>query len=417
MWVASQVHFLLLLPFYFGYFTAVLSNAYLEQGTYISEQHRYSLATGSTLRLTVFAGLFLCSIFLTARRMAPLNTLRSQAYAAQARPTTKLLAVSILLVVALWLVLLLASGVAFGFPLILRQDRFSYWSAHPFPYLWRILIQGLQLSFLLGVTYGMSAPGRLRRAALLAFCLMLFTNVLFGDKFSSSALALMNFAAAGAIMRHLVFGVRVSLSRWAPRILVAAIAFFVLVSWSYREISNIASQDVVDYIVSRAFGLQGHTWWGIDLLAQQGIRASPAELFQEHSILTPGGLYLLMYAIAPPDAVAFYMSRGMTFTMGGTAIAVHTLGYAVSVPFLILAGILTGAALSYLASKAASVQLWRAWIALKVTWIALLAFNMGNPYLLVGVSMAVYLLIILADLARQVLPAGPAIQDGIAVVR
>lgn len=403
MWHTSQIHFLLILPFYFDHFTAIISNVYIEQGTYITEQYRFSLATGSTLRLTIYAGLFLGAMFITIRRLAPTAKLRALVATAQTHGHVRLLSNTIIAVALLWLLLLLVSGVMFGFPVFLGQDRFSYWSSHPVPYVWRVLIQGIQLSFLLGIAYGMSDKGPLRRTILLVFALMLCTNVLFGDKFSSSAFALMNFGAAAAVMRQLVSGVPLRLSRLVPRLIIACAFFFYLVSWSYREISSIASQDVVDYIVSRALGLQGHTWWGIDFLARQGETngVQIGHLFQRHSPETPGGIYLLMYALAPPQAVASYMTKGISFTMGGTAIAVYTLGYLLAIPYLLLAGAVTGAALSYLASKAASVQLWRAWIALKVTWIALLAFDAGDVYLILSLSMGLYLLIVVADLLRQ----------------
>lgn len=406
MWHLSQVHFLLLLPFYFGYLTAVVSNVYLEHGAYITEEQRYSFATGSTLRLTLYSGLYLLAMFFTLYRFASRESLRALAVAAMQRPGVRLLTSSIMAMVVAWLALLLASGLVFNFPIFLRIDRYTYWTSHPFPYLWRILIQGTQLAFLLGITYGAMEDGPRRRLALSLFVLMLLTNVLFGDKFSSSALSLMNFGAGASVMRQLVHGEAIRLGKWIPRALVAIGVFFFLVSWSYREISNIASQEVVDYIVSRVFGLQGHTWWGIDLLAQGNADGPGAQaLLRRHSPLAPGGLYLLMYAVAPADAVAFYMSKGMTFTMGGTAIAVYTLGYPLGFLYMIAAGGSAGLILSYVARKAASVHLWRTWIALKVAWIALLAFNMGNVYLLLSASMVIYLAIIAADLLRQLLSA------------
>jgi hypothetical protein len=403
LWRISQVHFLLILPYYYGYFTAVVSNVYIEQGAYISEQYRFSFPTGSTFRLTLFAGLFLASAFWTSSVVAPLSRLKAMASATKRSGTFHLVSCTILLVVALWLCALLTSGLVFGFPLLQRIDRFTYWSAHPYPYFWRILIHGMQLSFLLGIVAALADRAVVRRSAAAAFALILMTNILFGDKFSSSAMALLNFGTAAAMTGIMVRGVRLRLMRYTPLLVIAAAGFFVLVSWSYRAVSNVAPQFVLDYIVSRALGLQGHTWWGIDLLVREGNTngVGPEHLLRDHSPGAPGGLYLLMFALAPAHSVAAYMEKGISFTMGGAAIAIYALGYALAVPFMIAAGMLTGLALGYLARKTASGHLWRAWIALKLTWIALLAFNMGNVYLLLSTSVVLYLAIVLADLLRQ----------------
>ena len=79
MWKTSQLHFLLLLPFYFEWLTAIVSNVYLEHGTLVTEQYRYSFPTGSTLRLTSYVSVFLGALFLTMRQLAPSATLRAAA--------------------------------------------------------------------------------------------------------------------------------------------------------------------------------------------------------------------------------------------------------------------------------------------------------------------------------------------------
>jgi hypothetical protein len=398
LWHTSRLHFLFVLPFYFGYVGAVASNVYLEQGSYISEQEAYSYATGSTLRLTCYAAALIIPMFCACRALTNNESLVAHYRRGWVTQGLGSAAVFVFFILVLWLAVLWTGLLVFGTPVFEGITRFEYWKQHPYPFLWNFLIQLSQIAFLAGALFGVTNSRRLRVACLIALLLIEVTNVFYGDKFSSTFLALLNFAIPAYGFRRLFHETKMRTARLVFVGTVLAVGFYCLIYWSYAYVHAIASDEIADYILARAFALQGHTWWGIDELSLRGLqRLRLSELLRGPSIQDPGGLYLLMYAIAPAERVSNYLESGITFSMGGTAMAIYTLGYAGGFVFEVAAGVFAGLALAYLIRKTSKLQLVRAWIALKIVWIALLAFNMGNVYLLWGASVALYVVLVMLD--------------------
>lgn len=391
------LHFMLLAPYYIAQLTAVISNAYLERGVYISEQYRHSYTTGSTLGLVTYTLIFMAVAIAVFSALAPGWKLR--AYLVRWKPTFNKYIMAGLF--GLILLVVVVSGVSlalFGSPLTTEVTRFEYWKSHPFPYLWRLFMQFAQVAFLLGVIHAFSQKKSYRAASILALLVFLLINILHGDKFSSNFWCLVSYAVGYFTVRALLDAKRPPVLKLMPYAMSAVVVFYALISWSYQNIDKVGSDAVAQYMFDRAFALQGHTWWGIDELMKSGQKAVGLEsLFHVHSAVDPGGLYLLMFAIAPPRSVEFYLEQGITFTMGGPAIAVYTLGYFLAGVYQIVAGIMVGACLAYLLTKIARKQLFLALVALKINWVMNLSFNMGNPYLFFSATFALYLAIVGID--------------------
>ena len=387
--------FLIFFPFYFSYFWVAVSCAYLEFGVYISEQESYSFATGRTLRLVTYVFIFLCvaiclfqankNIYL--RNYVPMFFLHSQ-----------FLVNFAFILMSTILFLLFCGLLIYGSPPVQGITRFQYWAQHPFPFLWKLQILLSQMTFFLGAVCAQSDNGIKFKSAVIVFSTVVL-NVLYGDKFSTNMVALTNFAISFFLIKFIVFRQKPVLSHVLSICLVSIFFFSLLIYWFYANVHGIDSYDIPRYVLDRIFALQGHTWWGIDALAlDKDFFYGFKQLFMTSSEYEVGGLKMLMYAIAPLDRVDWYVNNGITLTMGGIALPVFCVGYFITFFYVIFAGLCVGTLGIYIELKILKYQLIRILIASKMMWLFILAFNMGDLYLLCSLSFCIYLCLIFFDL-------------------
>lgn len=395
LWKKDNISFLLIFSIYFSFFGAIVSSGYLETGAYISEQYRYSYATGATLKLVGYVILMLSVAYLVI-----MNNKISSHFLYKTKQNRYVLSEYLIFGIAIVIVgVLIVSLFKFGSPLTQGVQRFDYWVSHPYPVIKTILTQLTQLSFILGAMHAHAKKIRKRRIILFSFLFFILLNVLYGDKFSSNFLCIINYAIPYFVLNIFINGKKVNVSRIMLLGSGTVIIFYFMIFWSYTNLHHIEESQVNKYIFDRALSLQGHTWWGVDDLVLADKNDVPgSELIRKHETENPGGLYLLMYAISPEESVDVYLDKGITYTMGGIAIAVYTLGYYGAIGYVIIAGIMMGLVLLYIYKKIILQQYIRAWFGIKLSWLMTLAFAMGNVYLLLGVSAFIYLISILFDI-------------------
>ena len=395
LWKKDNISFLLIFFLYISYFAAIVSSGYLETGAYISEQYRSSYATGATLRLVGYVMLMLSVTYLVIiNNKASFNVLYKIKQNRYVLSDYFIFGITLIIVG-----ILVVSIFKFGLPITKGVQRFDYWVSHPYPIIKTFLTQLTQLSFILGAMHAHSNKIRKRRIILLSFLFFILLNVLYGDKFSSNFLCIVNYAISYFVINLFMNGKKVNVSRIMLLGSGAIIVFYFMIFWSYTNLHHIEESQVNKYIFDRAFSLQGHTWWGVDNLVLNDKNNVPSsELIRKHEMENPGGLYILMYAISPAESVDVYLDKGVTYTMGGIAIAIYTLGYYGAIGYVILAGIMIGLVLLYIYKKIILQQYIRAWFGIKLSWLMTLAFAMGNVYLLVGLSAFIYLMSILFDI-------------------
>lgn len=377
--------------FSFSHFFVVVSNVYIETGIYISEQFTVSYATGSTLRAVTYTMLFLLSAFFAfgCFRRDSVNPSDYMNYRAFRK--------SVFLVYFFLFSILILFGFLGGVPILDGITRFDYWRDHPFPWLRTVHILFNQTAFFLGILYfSENFKNRKHVGGLLA--LMFLVNFFYGDKFSLSFNSLIAFFVGYFTFRGSDFrGFRKYLLPFLYGVLVIFFFYF-LIRWVYINIDLVSESAVGGYILDRAFGLQGHTWWGVDkIVSSNGFNPNLGNLFKSHDASDPGGLYLLMYAISPAFAVDFYLENGISFTMGGWAMPIYSLGYFYAVFYVMFAGVFVGLTLVYIYKKSRQYQFFRLFVALRLLWLQVLSFNMGNAYLLFEFTSFLYISLILVD--------------------
>jgi hypothetical protein len=397
LWLFEKAAFVLLVPIYIGQLGAIISNAYLEGGTFILEQGDFSYATGSTLRLTILSFIFFAVSILVFKFST--RTLFSVHNPANNLPPYSGRYRIIFSITAFVLLLNAINLLIFGSPLLQGIQRFDYWQMHPFPILHKLTSYLFIVCFFLGSMYGSANSSSRRKFALLSLISYIFINILLGEKFTGIYLDLIYFFIGFILTRLLICG---TIPRIFRIIFLSSTIFILLICltiWHYTRIHGIDSTMVFDFLITRIFALQGHVWWGIDRMMINGHSAHGIfELLRSYKDTEAGGFYMLMYQIAPTSLVNSYAERGVTFSMGSPAIAVYALGYVGAVIYQLLGGILYGLSSSYLLFKLYSGQIFRTFIAIKIFLMLSHVFNMGTVILLISPTFNLYILIAIGDI-------------------
>lgn len=391
MLLRDAVPFFLLLLFTASIVPMVTSNVYIEFGNYISEQGRNGFANGATLRLVIYCLLFLYTAYATIRAIAIFITTREDS-----RLHARFVTWSYLLhaaVIACSAVVL----VVYGSPLLRGEDRFAYWSQVPevfdrLPYMFGLVCFTTAISMVI--------DSRRRRLIPIAlFGASVAVLLLFSDKFTALfttfILAVSGYYIARVYLKEVKvrFGRLLIVACGTAIVLLAVAALGYVIFYGYN-IGNVGAK-----LVDRAFGLQGHMWFGVDRVTQvDGPTGNWAQLFPPYGYDGRSGMELLMYQVADAGFIDRVLDSGVRFTMAGQALPVFVLGYGWALVYQLLAGMLCGLFLAYLLFSVARLNLLSIMIASAGVRQMTNAFMMGDAGDLYKPLTAVIVLWILIDM-------------------
>lgn len=304
---------LLILPFNILHIWAILSVIYIEFGAYIPEEYDYGKHTGAALRLIAAMSVFYCGFFLfqSSRNAFPRIFKNTKSYYFQKK--------------SLLLTNLCNIGLIFGFVLykgipLLSADRFSYFDNSPAFIKLIFLSHGL-IGLLNGLVYGQGAE----RKRVIPFILFIILIVLSGDKFSAIFWAILAFYAGYAIIKFKIVNNSFFIKKVASFFLYIFIVLLIIVSIGFLLMHSANLDSLFDLIISRALSLQGHVWYGVDLINKSShLPVYPwGDIFSNTSDSFPKGIDLLMYDVTDQKFAEAMLQQGVTFTMGFPAILLH----------------------------------------------------------------------------------------------
>jgi Family of unknown function (DUF6418) len=384
-----QLLFFIFLPLAFPHLTAIVSNFYIDTGTYISELSIYSQSTGAVNRL-VFLVLTMFIVAVTFSNFFIEKFKFSQYYL---NFSIKGFEKNFIKVFAFIIISILILGLLkWGTPLSLSEQRFEFWANHPFPMLRGILYQTYLIGFLAGCSYIHSNN---KKTVIFIMLMVIVTNLLYGEKFTGIYLPLMYYVIGYMISYYIINnnGRRVITIGVVFFSLILLIIVFSIVYYQYKYIHNVGN-DVVGYIIARIFSLQGEVWWGVDhYYFDESLSPKLKYLFQEGSSCDNyGGLYYLMREIAPWSLVSSYCDRGVTFTMGFPAIGLATLGFFNTIIFCFVAGLLLALTAVLVTDSIRNKNYIAMFVSFKVILIETHALAMGNVFNIIDFKFAVYLI-------------------------
>jgi len=305
---------------------AAASCLYIEAGIYVVEQDRFSHPNGATLGLLAMLGVLLATSHVVAAWLP-------QAPIAPTSPHS-----------SLQLALLTAAGAGALGLLYLNLslspvpffdasvDRFDYWRFSRLAFLHRVLgntTSIIAFVFALGYAHAAREGGR-RLPYVVGVVLYAAYLVLIGHKFSALLTAALLWAIPVLQMRDTRFRLRpgaVAATAAAGTVAVA------LVYYRYANVFNPYGEiDTMAAVLYRAFGLQGHLWWGV---WEERMGSGVGATYSVGQLLS--GMVTLMLRYGAPG-LEIDADRGVTFTGGYPAITLHVFPLVGALAFQMLAG-------------------------------------------------------------------------------
>lgn len=368
---------LYLLPFVILHWWAILSVAYIETGIYITEQYEFGTRTGACLRLIIHVSAFLCATFLISYK-------RFDNYPAMAGPSKGI--INFFNLIMAGSISVLALGIMyFGAIPLFSSNRFEYFALTPGIVKKVFLAHGI-LAFVAGLIYGKSRNKR----TLSLFLVYLLFIVLSGDKFSAIFWAILSFYGGQKIAGYTP-GTSVNIRKLLLffGVIFALLLALVAVGFYYmHEINDSLAVAIMD----RALGLQGHVWYGTDLLYIKGtLHTLPiSDFFTETTFRTPKGVDYLMYEVSDTEFAAAMLDLGITFTMAFPAILLVYFG-----KYSLLVCLFLGCLLGFIVKEnmKASIKgkILESIMLYGIYFILIDVFTMGRFWKLISIKMFAFL--------------------------
>lgn len=368
-------HFLFLFMLWFGHFGMALSSAYLESGFYITEQQRFAFNNGATLGLLALE-FFLWFGVWSAIKISPFCCRQVPAVR-----YSRLGSSFALFLVGMVLFLLILNVLLTGSPLFDADlNRFNFWDSSKLSFLNSLFGDvATPLLVILGVIFAVSWVESERRRALIAlmmFFVFLGYYFLIGHKFSMQLLAVSLFFPPYFFLKKLQDG-RYGFKFGHLLFMVFCISllfFFIGQNYIERHAEFVDAQGgVVNAILYRFWGLQGHVWWGgyNEFLTSPRLVENPFEKILD-------GMHTMMYVVSPAQLVDNYLSAGVRFTMAYPAVILYVLGAVGAAVFLFFSGLILGGMVVLSEQQLLARRLFGAMASLMILSSLVVVLNMGE---------------------------------------
>lgn len=371
----------------------VASDFYIELGNRISEQGIVGFPTGATVRLSFYVLVYFIAGYSALRfglNHIPKRIVDSR-ISAFARIARALHGTALVGGIGLLLI--------YGSPLLQQQDRFEYWATVPeifsrYPFLLAIL------SFLTVCAVAVS-PTRAARwwtVSLLASSAIIL--LLFSEKFTGLFSIFLFSVTAWYVASIYHRGSPVKPLRLLGLCSAVGVVLLGFAAGGYMVFYGYTTQTVWAKLADRALALHGHVWFGMDRAVQSGASNGPlSALFPAPGAGGLTGIQQMMYLVAPDDFVDRMIDQGVRFANVGFPLPVWVLGYGWAALYFVVAGVLTGAVLTYLLWGVARLRPISIVLALNMFRQITNAFLVGDVSDLYKPLMLATVLLVLADLA------------------
>lgn len=367
---------------YIAHLWTIVSCAYIESGIYITEQQVNSFATGATWRLAMLNLIFFFSYIVIAKLYENVVLPREIIY----RSPSLLIISGCLCIILVSVILLYINIIQSGIPLFSGSsiNKFTFWKQSVYPSFSRFLSYSPFYSFILGFIYSTSSDNSYKRSSLALLSFYIFYQILEGHKFS------LPFATVVSFFIPLISRKVTVISKYSVgqkiRLLLAILGCILIVfelSKFYSSFNNV--DDTTSDVLYRMFGLQGHVWWGTDLLEQttnidhyNHFVAEMREIFSPRELPIDSGISFLTILLGGNEGYDFVVRIGGAYTMGYPAIVLYTFGIWGTVLVQVFFGILLAILTVTLHYHIKSGYLIRAVLLYKLLWSTFNVLTMGN---------------------------------------
>jgi hypothetical protein len=370
----------------------ILSNLYIENGNFITEEGIYGFNNGATIRLSFYIFIYFIFLYLFLNIFNKITVSHS---ILKPRIIFKFQLFTYSYMIGV-LLLSIMTFVIYGSPMLSGMSRFHYWINLPSAFSRIPILLGFSF-FFLGILIALN--GFKKRFIIITF-ILLAVILLFAEKFTMIYLSAVFFSMSYFTIKLYHYNFFPSIKKLIIVSFILLLILLVIAGFGYIFLHGYSIDDVVDKIISRAFGLQGHVWFGVDRQVILGEQiATPSDIFKKHTEENPSGIVMLMWAIAPHSLVEAMREYKIRFTMGSPAIAVATIGYIGAIFYQVMAAFISAIILSYLYHATIKLQAFRILVSLLGLKVIIMnVFLMGESHQLFRTLGILIMLIILIDI-------------------
>jgi hypothetical protein len=383
MYLIDKKYFWYCAMLYIAQLWTIISCAYIESGIYITEQHVDSFATGATLRLVLFNIVFFLSYIAIMRLFDHVILVRDIRTSYVSREV-KFISLAVIVGSVL---LLYINIIQSGIPLFSGSaiNKFTFWKESAiYPGFARFLSYSPFYGFILGFIYSNSTDKLSKRSSLVILMAYLIYQMLEGHKFSLPYATIASFLIP-FIPSKVTETSRYSVWQKGKLLLMVVVGIIIVFELSkfYSAFNNV--EDTTSDVLYRIFGLQGHVWWGTDLLEQttnidhyRHFVTEMRELFNSRELPIDAGILFLTILLGGDTGYDFVVRIGGAYTMGYPAISLYTFGTWGTVLLQVFFSIILAMLVRSLHFHIKSGYLIRSVLLYKLLWSTYNALTMGN---------------------------------------
>lgn len=321
--------------FYFFQLWTIISGAYIETGVYISEQMVTSFRTDSTIRLVLYNVVFLVSFIIFAKIISRPDNLDYKLHRLSREIVWAILAGILITTLLLYL-----NVVVSGVPLFSghKINKFNFWQDYAvFPSLERFAAYAAYYGFTLGYIYRFQHENRLYKKVTVGLLIFYIGyQVIAGNKFSQPLVTMSSFLIPFISLKvpksYALLSSRLQKKLITRVILSLLIAVILVLGLSVYD-EAVRGGGGLSSVMYRIFGLQGHVWWGTDLLVQtRSIDYFGHFVAEVQGILYPvtnpinTGIHFLTILVGGGIGYDAIVNKGVSYTMGYPAITLYAFG-------------------------------------------------------------------------------------------
>ncbi|WP_271808458.1 DUF6418 domain-containing protein [Clostridium beijerinckii] len=169
--------------------------------------------------------------------------------------------------------------------------------------------------------------------------------------------------------------------------------------YQYKFYYNYANPG--ETIVNRIFGLQGHVWWGTDMIVSNNNIDKDEQLKNEIKAIIHSddenytGMKYLMTLVAPQEISNRYIENNVNFTGGYPAILLVIMNPIGIIGCEMLLGLVLGSIIVYIDNKIRRNQILSIFLSGNILWALYYYYSMGSSFMLFSKTVLLCLIILI----------------------
>ena len=347
---SKSIPFLILFLVYM--FWDFVSIVYIDNGAYISEQNSYSYFTGASFRFVMIMLPFVLGapiLFSLFTKSCSLMKSRMILFEIKENIMSKIILTFSLLLCGYLILDEIVSGIPLFHQEITQFNFYNTYSRLPLAE----FLAGIFLGYLLlvcGIFFAKKKSFSNKVPYVIVYVLTIVYRIFLGEKFYPFLVLTIEFFIPTLIMSFdinykSIISILKRNSKWIKRMIIFIAILLYVVYYKYSKEQSATYGSAIEHLISRAFALQSHTFWGFDnyiVINDYGFDFN--RIMQEMLSGLQGvdkldssyGLTRIMYIVSPKSIVDMYIGNSTRFYGGYWTVALGCFGYYMAIIYSLL---------------------------------------------------------------------------------